>query len=254
MQRNVPRILSALPVVLLLLAGAGPAKDVPSGEPPAFTPAQRAEIVRILREALKTDPSILREAVTALQAEEGSRHEAAARAAIGSSSKALLHDPGDPVAGNPAGDVTVVEFFDIRCPYCRQMQPVLEDLLRQDRGVRLVLKEFPVLGPESKLGARALLAAERQGGYLKLHAALMRSRPPTEVSLRADAANLGLDWARLQHDMADPAIQQKIEGNLGLARAFGIQGTPAFVVGGTLIEGAVDLAALQHAISEARGK
>jgi protein-disulfide isomerase len=244
---------AALPLIFLLLVAAGAGQDAgPTAA--AFTPVQRAEIVRILREALKSDPSILRDAVNALQAEEGQKHEAAARAAIDASNQALLHDPTDPVAGNPAGDVTLVEFFDIRCPYCREMQPVLEQLLREDRGVRLVLKDFPVLGPESKLGARALLAAERQGGYLKLQEALMRSRPPTEESLRAEAGALGLDWARLKHDMDEPAVQQKIAANLALARTLGVQGTPAFVVGGKLIEGAVEIADLRRAISEARGK
>jgi len=248
------RLLAALPLMLLLLSPAGLAEDTPPTGSAVFTPAQRTEIVRILREALKSDPSILRDAVGALRADEGIRHDAAARAAIGSSSEALLHDPGDPVAGNPTGDVTVVEFFDIRCPYCRVMQPVLEQLVREDRGVRLVLKDFPVLGPESKLGARALLAAQRQGGYLKLQEALMRSHPPTAESLREEAATLGLDWGRLQHDMADPAIQRKIDANLALARALGVQGTPAFVVDGKLIEGAVEISDLQHAIGEARGK
>lgn len=248
------KLTAALPLVFLLLLAAGPGQDTAPTGPPAFTAAQRAEIVRILRDALRSDPSILRDAVTALQAEEGSRHAADARAAIRASSQALLHDPTDPVAGNPSGDVTVVEFFDIRCPYCREMQPVLEQLLRQDHGVRLVLKDFPVLGPESKLGARALLAARLQGGYFKLHEALMRSRPPTEDSLRAEAAAVGLDWARLQHDMDEPAVQQKIADNLALARTLGVQGTPAFVVGGKLIEGAVEISDLTRAIGEARAK
>ena len=127
--------------------------------PPAtFTPAQRAEIVRIVREALKSDPSILREAVGALQADEGLRQEQAAHAAIGLSREDLIHDSRDAVAGNPSGNITIVEFYDLRCPYCRHMQPVLDQLLHQNPHVRLVRKDMPVLGASSRLGARALLA------------------------------------------------------------------------------------------------
>jgi protein-disulfide isomerase len=240
------RRLSALAFALLLPVVAGAQSAPPSS---AFTPAQRAEIVRIVREALKSDPSILRDAVDALRAEEGRRQEATTRTAIGLESKELLHDERDAVVGNPTGTTTLVEFYDIRCPYCRHMQPIVEQLLRQDPQVRLVLKEMPVLGTPSRLGARALLAAARQGAYLKLQERLMRGGAPTEESLRADAGALGLDWARLQRDMADPAIQEKIDANLALARRLGIEGTPAFVVGGRLIAGEAEMAELQTAIT-----
>ena len=125
-----------------------------------FTAAQRAEIVQILRDALKQDPSILREAVDALQADDGKNQRAALAAA-----KDSLVDPADPVNGNPNGDVTIVEFFDTRCPYCRKLEPSMAELLAHDHGVRLVYKDLPILGPASVLGSKALLAAQRQGGY-----------------------------------------------------------------------------------------
>jgi protein-disulfide isomerase len=216
-----------------------------------FTPAQRAEIVRVVREALKRDPSILREAVMALQADEGKRQEAAVRSAIGLAHDDLLRDPGDGIAGNPSGATAIVEFYDIRCPYCRHMEPVVQQLLHDHPELRLVYKELPVLGPASRLGARAMLAAARQGGYLALHAKLMRSPAPTDESLKRDAEAAGLDWQRLQRDMADPAIQRKIQANLGLARHLGIEGTPAFVIGNQLIPGEVELADLERAIGAA---
>lgn len=245
------RLLTTLSLALLLpLAAAAQTPAPPASS--TFTPEQRAEIVRIVRGALKSDPSILREAIGALQADESIREEAAAHAAIGLSRQELLHDPRDAVAGNPSGDPTIVEFYDVRCPYCRHMEPIVERLLRQNPRVRLVLKDMPVLGASSRLGARALLASERQGGYLKLHARLMRENSsPTEDSLKNDAAALGLDWARLQRDMADPAIQDKIDANLALAKRLGIEGTPAFIVGGRLIPGEVEQADLQHAIGTA---
>ena len=131
------------------------ATPVRAGE---FTPSQRAEIVQIVRDALKQDPSILRDAVTALQAEDGDRQQASSRAAIAAAGDKLV-DAADPTGGNPKGDVTIVEFFDTRCPYCRKLEPAMADLLARDHGVRLVYKDLPILGPASVLGSKALLAA-----------------------------------------------------------------------------------------------
>ena len=212
-----------------------------------FTPAQRAEIVRIMRDALKQDPSILRDAVTALQADEGNQQKAQIAA-----SRSALED-ADAVGGNPTGDVTIVEFFDTRCPYCRKLEPAMTELLATDHGVRLVYKDLPILGPASVLGSRALLAARSQGGYEKLRAAIMSAPPQTtEAMIRDAAVRLGLDWKRIEHDMADPAIQARLDANLKLAQAIGIDGTPALVVGGDLLPGAVDLAELRTAVAAAR--
>lgn len=220
-----------------------------------FTPQQRAEIVQILRQALREDPSILRDAVTALQEDDGARQQAAARAAIDASRQALVADPADPVAGNPSGDVTVVEFYDTRCPYCRAMLPVMAELLRSDAGIRLVFKDMPVLGPASVTEARALLSAQRQGGYARLQDALMHDRAqPSQDDLRQTAARLGLDGDRLLRDMGDPAIQARLDGNIHLAQALGVQGTPALVIGTRMIPGAVDLAELRQAVAAARAK
>ena len=116
-----------------------------------FTPAQRDEIVAIVRQALKTDPSILRDAVVAYQTDEAAHNQEAARAAIAGARNELV-TPADPVAGNPRGDVTIVEFFDTRCPYCRKMEPTMSSFLGQDKNVRLVYKDLPILGPASLLG------------------------------------------------------------------------------------------------------
>jgi protein-disulfide isomerase len=229
---------------------------MPPGSSPTssvFTPEQRAAIVDILRQALKSDPSILRDAVTALQADDGAREEAVARAAIASSQQALLHTAGDPVGGNPNGDVTLVEFFDVRCPYCRRMLPVLAELLRQNHNIRIVYKDIPILGPASVLGTRAELAAQKQGGYLKMHDALMAGTPNIdEAVLKTAATTAGLDWARLQRDMDDPAIQARIDANLELAHTLQVQGTPLYVIGDQMLPGAVTLADLQEAVGAAR--
>jgi protein-disulfide isomerase len=237
---RILRLLSACLIACLLGIPAW------AGE---FTPAQRAEIVQILRDALKQDPSILRDAVTAMQTDEGDRQRAALVAA-----KDTLIDPADPVGGNPKGDVTIVEFFDTRCPYCRKLEPTMADLLARDRGVRLVYKDLPILGPASVLGSKALLAAQKQGGYEKLREAIMAAPPQTTKAMIQDAAQrLGLDWKRLDRDMDDPAIQARIDTNLKLARSVGIEGTPALVIGGELIPGAIDLPELRKVVATARG-
>ena len=220
-----------------------------SGRADEFTPAQRAEIVKIVHDALKQDPSILRDAVNALQTDDGERQKMALAAA-----KDTLIDPADPVGGNPQGDVTIVEFFDTRCPYCRKLEPSMAELLANDHGVRLVYKDLPILGPASVLGSKALLAAQKQGGYEKLRDAIMAAPPQTTKAMIQDAAlRLGLDWKRLEHDMDDPAIQSRINAHLQLARSIGIEGTPGLVIGSELIPGAVDLSELRKAVATARG-
>jgi protein-disulfide isomerase len=234
-----------LPALLALLILATLPRPAPAE---SFTPAQRGEIVQILRDALKQDPSILREAIEALRQDEVRRKTEALRAQSGH-----LVDPADPVAGNPKGDVTIVEFFDTRCPYCRRLEPAMASLLAEDKGVRLVFKDLPILGSASVLGARALLAAQRQGGYEKLRAALMQPGfVASDASLAMASRNAGLDWPRLKQDMDDPAIERRLAANLTQAHALGIEGTPALIIGTTLIPGAVELAELRRAVTQAR--
>jgi protein-disulfide isomerase len=238
--------------VLLIAMACVPASPRAATGAEQFTPAQRAEIVAIVRDALQHDPSILRDAVAALQADDSARQQAESQAALVANRDALV-TPADPVAGNPHGDVTIVEFFDTRCPYCRRMEPVMEQFLAQDHGVRLVYKDLPILGPPSTLGSKALLAAQQQGGYEKLRDAVMQMPPDTTLPMiQAAAEKLGLDWGRLVHDMDAPVVQQRIDANLKLARALDIEGTPALVIGNTLVPGALDLSDLKKQVADAR--
>ncbi len=239
-----PLLLIAL--ALLTMAGRPAAAD-------SFTPSQREEIVRIVRDALKSDPSILRDAVAGLQADEARRQESATSDVLGMLAGKLV-DPADPVAGNPTAPVTIVEFYDPRCPYCKSMLPTLAELLHDDPNVRLVYKDWPILGPMSQLESRALLAAQRQGGYLKLQSALMQSGgQQTPDSIRALADQLGLNGGRILRDMDDPAIKQRLDATMALAQQLGLQGTPALVIGHKLIGGAVELAELRQAVADANG-
>lgn len=221
----------------------------------ALTAAQRAEVVDVLRRALREDPSILRDAMTAIQAAEAAQAETRQRDAISASAEALFRDSADPIKGNPTGDVTIVEFFDARCGYCKQLHPAMEALLARDRNVRVVMKDLPILGPGSVQASRALLAAHRQGRYAALYDALMRvNGEPTEAVLRTQAERVGLDWARLRREMDDPAIQRRLDTNLALAQRLGIEGTPALIFSGVhrLVPGAVDAAALERMVAQVR--
>jgi len=133
------------------------------------------------------------------------------------------------------------------------MEPAMARLLAEDHGVRLVFKDLPILGPASVLGSKALLAAQKQGGYEKLREAVMHLPPnTTRAMIEEEAGKLGLDWSRLSHDMEDPAVQSRIQANLDLAQSLGIQGTPAFIVGGDLIPGAVAFDDLKKAVDQVR--
>ena len=177
----------------------------------------------------------------------------ASRPAAIASARGHLTTPADPVAGDANGDVTIVEFFDTRCPYCRKIEPVMDSFLAKDRHVKLVYKDLPILGPASLLGSKALLAAHKQDAYVKMRDAVMKLPPDTTLAqIQTTAKALGLDWPRLAKDMEDPAIKAQIDANLKLAHDLGIQGTPALVVGNELIPGAIDLPELQRVISEAR--
>lgn len=236
------------------LPGGGAQGSAQAEEAP-FTPAQREEVVRILREALRTDPTILRDAVAAMQQSQQAEQEQGRRDAIQTHADALLRDPADPVKGNPAGDLTVVEFFDPRCGYCKALAPTMQELLSKDGKLRVVMKAIPILGPNSVLASRALLAAQRQDRFVPLYDRLMQLRAePTEAVLQAEAQKLGLDWARMRRDMDDPAIEARLQQNLRLAQALSIEGTPALVIGDTLVPGAVDLATLRRLVAQARGR
>lgn len=243
--------MRVLAIGLALLAGAPAVAQADR----VFTPEQRAAIVEILREALRTDPTILEDAIRAMQAAEAAAERARGQAAIAAHAEALFRDPGDPGFGAARGEVTLVEFTDYRCPYCRQMHGVVAELVRTEPGLRVVVKEIPILGPASVLAARAALAAHAQGGFPAFHDRLMRLRgEPDEAAVMQLAAETGLDPARLRRDMESAEVARRLNANLQLAQALGIQGTPAYVVGETLLPGAVPIEQLREAVALARGR
>jgi protein-disulfide isomerase len=158
------------------------------------------------------------------------------------------------VLGNRNGDVTVVEFFDYRCPYCKRAAPVLDEVIKADGRVRRVMKEFPILGPDSVIASRAALAARAQGKYEELHRALIGARGQLDESaVMAAAKGVGLDLDRLRRDMRSTEIDGIIRRNRELAESLEITGTPAFVIGDAFLPGAADAATFRSLIQKARG-
>jgi len=230
---------------------------MPSGPAAAaeFTPEQNQAIETIIRDYLRKNPEALLDALQAAKDKmEGEAHDKAS-AALAARRHEVFDDPDAPIAGNPKGNATLVEFFDYRCPYCKQVEPSLDALIAEDRQLRIVYKELPVLGAESVTAARAALAARRQDKYDALHRALMAQKGQLdEAAVFRVAGSVGLDIERLKRDMAAPDIDRMLKANTSLASALDIRGTPGFVVGNEIVPGAISLQAIKQLIDTARRK
>ena len=235
---------------VLLLASPFAARAAESPEA-----ARRQEIETVIREYLQAHPEVVAEALQEMERREQEAQRKQAAEAVRSHLAELTQDPGSPVGGNPQGAVTIVEFFDYQCGYCKGEVGELKKLLQADPDIRLVYKDLPILGPVSTLAARAALAAQKQGKHEAFHAALMgASERMTEQGVLQVAAQVGLDAARLEKDMADPAVAETLARNSRLREVLGIRGTPALIVGTELIPGAVDFEALKKLVAQARKK
>ncbi len=238
-------LLSATPV----LAGTTPAT------PAQFTDAQKQEIRDVVRDYLITNPQVLQESIEALQKHMQEEQMRKAQEGLLSHLTEVQDPSGLPVAGNPQGDVTVVEFFDYNCGYCKAVNAEVDGLLASDRGIRLVHREFPILSQTSKTAAEAALAANMQGKYLEMHDKLISfSESLSEEDVYRMAGEIGLDVAKLRTDMQSEKVQAEIAKTRSLAEALNIRGTPAFVIGKNLYPGALDKDGLTAAVERARAE
>ena len=238
-------------LALLCMTFAGAASGPAKAADVAAT--QRQAIDSMIHDYLMQHPDVLIAALRAAQDKLDRDSDAKATQAVASHRQQIFDDPATPVQGSPTSNATLVEFFDYRCPYCKQVQPSLEALLQQDPKLRVIYKEFPILGPVSLTAAQAALAAQRQGKYNAFHAAMMSARGQiTDDTVYQVAGSVGLDVGRLKRDMATPEIAQQLKTNLELADALQIRGTPAFIVGDRVVPGAIDLDALKTMIADAR--
>ncbi|PWJ10933.1 DsbA family protein [Jannaschia seohaensis] len=211
------------------------------------------EIKQLALQAILENPEIVMEAVGILQQREQAEAQASARTTLDEGRALLERDENAPVLGNPDGDVTVVEFFDYNCPYCRRAAEQVAVLLERDDNVRVVYREWPILGEGSVFAARAALASREQGMYGEFHEALMaaRSRVDEPVVMQI-AEEIGLDLDKLRADMEAPEVQTHIETTFALAQSLGFSGTPSFVIGDALAPGLIDADQLVELVETAR--
>ena len=207
------------------------------------------QIKQLALEAILETPEIVMQAVGIIQQREKDRAASSANTVR----LQLEQDPNSPNLGNLSGDVTVVEFFDYNCPYCRKAGKTIQALLASDENVRVIYREWPILGEASVYAARAALAARTQGKYEELHWALMNGEGrATEASILKIARDLGLDITKLKLDMNSPAVEAHIAQSSALARNLGFTGTPAFIVGDRTAPGMLSVGEITAMITEAR--
>jgi protein-disulfide isomerase len=236
----------------LALIGARGAAEAADAKAP-LSAEDRAAIEGVVRDYLKDHPEAVLDAIKALQAKERADRAEASKQAILSEQNALKNDPGSYVAGNPNGDITIVEFFDYNCPYCRTVAPALQTLLADDKKLRLVIKEWPIKGADSLAISQISLAAAKQPQFLAFHFALLAHQGHVDQAAALDTAKkAGLDMDKLQKDMKTLDTMAIITRNDKLAEKIGIDGTPGFVIGTTLVPGAISAENFKKQIASAR--
>lgn len=244
------RFFSTLLALIAFLSTA------PSQAADSFNEPQRTEIESLIHKYIMDNPRVILDSIQQMQVrEEGEKKQAAQKNLVVYRDQ-LLNDPNAPAIGNLKADVTIVEFFDYRCGYCKRVSPIVAKAMQDDGNVRLVYKEFPILGPDSVIASKASLAVWKltPDKYEAYHTTLMASRGGiTESTVLAAASDLGLDADAIAKEMKSPEIEADLNNNYQLAQALGISGTPAFIIGSQLIPGAVDLDTLKSLIKEARG-
>ena len=247
-------IQPARPLLVALLLCAAFALTAPRPATASdFTPDQKKQIDALIQDYLENHPDMLLKAIE--KADEKLKSDAKDRSAkaLADHRQQVFDDPASPTAGNPNGNVTLVEFFDYRCPYCKQVEPALEKLIGDDHQLRFVFKEFPVLGPDSETAARVALAARKQGKYDAFHRAMMgTSGHIDEAVIYKVAGSVGLDVDRLKQDMKSPDIDKELKANLELGKQLDLDGTPSFIVGDTIIPGAIGADDLKQLVANAR--
>ena len=230
-------------VILMAVAFLGFAQMAPAQQ------MTNEQVKQLALEAILENPQIIMQAVAILEQRERER------AASGANTVRLQleQDPNSPNLGNPDGDVTVIEFFDYNCPYCRKAGQTVQELLASDANVRVIYREWPILGEDSVFASRAALAARTQGKYEEFHWALMNGEGrASEASILKLARDLGLDVEKLQADMTSPAVEAHIAQSSALARTLGFTGTPAFIVGDRTAPGMLSTDEITAMVAEAR--
>ncbi|MEA2934653.1 MAG: hypothetical protein QOD74_1299 [Variibacter sp.] len=249
--RTAPRLLACATVLAFSLPTTLQAQT------PAFSPAQQDEIRRIVKDYLIANPEVLQEAVGELEKRQAKVESDRSKEAVSKHRDEIFNSTRQVTLGNPNGDVTLVEFFDYNCGYCKRALNDMQELLQGDPNLRVVLKEFPVLGPASLEAAQIAVAVRMQDKsgkkYLDFHQRLLTGRGQVDKARALTAAKeAGADMTRLDKDLKDPEIRATLEETMKLAEVLGMNGTPSYVVGNTMIAGAVGSKVLKEHIQNAR--
>jgi len=222
-----------------------------------LSPGQRDEVQRLIRDYLLEHPELIQDALQELEKRQTAADAEKHKAAVKQYSEALFSSPRQVVLGNPSGNVTFVEFFDYNCGYCKRAMDDMLTLLKNDPKLRVVLKEFPVLGPGSVEAAQVAIAVRMQDKtgkkYLEFHQKLLGGRGQADKARAlAVAKEIGLDMGRLDKDMTSPEIKETLQESFKLAEALGLNGTPSYVIGQDVVIGAVGLDALKQKVNTSR--
>lgn len=238
------KLLMSLSVAMLICSGLLQAGD-------DSTVLSRADIEKIVREYILQHPEVLMESVQSHRERERVEAQTRSKDAVAANRRELFDDAASPVAGPAEAKVSIVQFFDYKCGYCRRVSSTLSTLLEKHKNVRMIYKELPILGADSHVASRAALAAEKQGAYMAFHRELMSfSGPITPEAIEGTGKKLGLDVARLKADMSSKEVEGELMQNQRLANTIGVQSTPSFVIGGELISGAMDLTRFEELIAK----
>jgi protein-disulfide isomerase len=257
----VVAVVAAFLVLAVRPGGSQAQRPTASSPGPAivetFSPSQRGEIERIVKSYLIAHPEVLQEALAELEKRQAAADAEKKETAVKDNAKDLFSSARQVVLGNPTGDATLVEFFDYNCGYCKRAMADMLDLLHDDPKLKIVLKEFPVLGPGSVEAAQVAVAVRMQDPdgkkYLEFHQKLLGGRGQADrARALAAATDAGLDVARIEKDLQSEEVKAALDESLRLAETLGISGTPTYVIGHEVVVGAVGLTALKEKVNAAR--
>jgi protein-disulfide isomerase len=229
----------------------------PSASAQSFSDTQRGDIESIVRNYLIAHPEVLEEAMAELSKRQSAAEAEKHATSVATNAEAIFNSPRGVSVGNKDGDVTFVEFFDYNCGYCKRAMSDMLDLMKSDPKLKVVLKEFPVLGPGSVEAAQIAVAVRMQDPsgkkYLDFHQKLLNSKGQADKARALAAAKeAGLDMAKIEKDSASPEVRATLDENFKLAEAMGMNGTPSYVIGKQVVIGAVGLESLREKIGVAR--
>ncbi len=222
-----------------------------------FTDAQRAEIENVIKDYLiNKHPEVMAQGLQKMQMREQETADVKIKEAVGKYKDRIYSDASSPVGGNPKGNVTIVEFYDYQCGYCKMSEESVEKLLKEDKSIKFIYKNFPILGPLSAEAAKASQASYKQGAakFQAFHEAMMTKKDhlTTSEPIYEMAKEAGLDVEKLKKDMSASTVTDAISANLKLGQDIGARGTPMFIVGDNIFPGALQYDQLKQAVADTR--